>query len=160
MSLRSRARFFLPKNPFVGLSLTSAWVRKIQETRIEARRVPIRSLSPEDRERRLRYWRRTERQNMVIGLLVFGFLIADMLVVHDVLAVIGTLGAGLFVSAHWYYAHRMVQLLSENTPTGGKPTGGKPAGCKPAGCKPAGCKPAGGKPAGGNPSPAKNTVSP
>ena len=148
MSLRSRARFFLPKNPFVGLSLTSAWVRKIQETRIEARRVPIRSLSPEDRERRLRYWRRTERQNRVIGLIVFGFLIADMLVFHDVLATIGTVGAVIFVSAHWYYAHRMVQLLSENTPAGRRPVGGNPAGCNPAGCKPAGCKPL----------PAKDTV--
>ena len=126
MSLRSRARFFLPKNPFVGLSLTYGWIRKIQETRIEQERVPIRSLSPEDRERRLRYWRRTERQNRVIGLIVFGFLIANVLVVHDVLAAIGTIGAGLFVGAHWYYAHRMGQLLAENTPVG----------CKPAGCKP------------------------
>lgn len=126
MSLRSRARFFLPKNPFVGLSLTYGWIRKIRETRIEQERVPIRSLSPEDRERRLRYWRRTERQNRVIGLIVFGFLIADVLVVHDVLAAIGTLGAGLFVGAHWYYAHRMGQLLAESTP---------PAGCKPVGCK-------------------------
>jgi hypothetical protein len=115
MSLRNRARFFLPKNPFVSFSLTSAWIRKIQETRIESQRVPIRSLSPEDRERRLRYWKRTERQNMMIGLFVFGFLIADMLVFHDVVATIGTVGAGIFVSAHWYYARRMGQLLSENT---------------------------------------------
>lgn len=127
MSLRSRARFFLPKNPFVGLSLTYGWIRKIRETRIEQERVPIRSLSPEDRERRLRYWRRTERQNRVIGLIVFGFLIADVLVVHEVLAAIGTLGAGLFVSAHWYYAHRMGQLLAENTPAGCKPPPAKDA---------------------------------
>ena len=144
MSLRSRARFFLPKNPFVGLSLTYGWIRKIQETRIEQERVPIRSLSPEDRERRLRYWRRTERQNKVIGLIVFGFLIADVLVVHDVLAAIGTLGAGLFVGAHWYYAHRMGQLLAENTPVGYSPADGESIGCEPAGCKP---------------SPAKDTVS-
>jgi hypothetical protein len=116
MSLRNRVRFFLPKNPFVSLSLTSAWIRKIQETRIESQRVPIRSLSPDDREKRLHYWKRTERQNAMIGLVVFGFLIVDMLVFYDVMAMIGTVGAGIFVSAHWYYARRMGQLLSENTP--------------------------------------------
>nr|WP_297497705.1 hypothetical protein [Ferrovum sp.] len=132
MSLRSRARFFLPKNPFIGLSLTYGWIRKIQETRIEQERVPIRNLSPEDRQKRLRYWKRTERQNMLIGMVVFGFLIADMLAFHDVLAVVGTLGAGIFVGAHWYYAHRMKQLLSENIPADGNPAGSIPAGSIPA----------------------------
>lgn len=113
MSLRSRARFFLPKNPFSSFSLTSAWLRKIRETRIEENRVSIRSLSQEDREKRLRYWKRTEIQNAIIGLVVFGFLIADTIIDYDMLAIIGTIGAGSFVAAHWYYAHRMKQLLSK-----------------------------------------------
>ena len=137
MSLRSRARFFLPKNPFIGLSLTYGWIRKIQETRIEQERVPIRNLSPEDRQKRLRYWKRTERQNMLIGMVVFGFLIADMLAFHDVLAVVGTLSAGIFVGAHWYYAHRMKQLLSENIPAGSSPADGGHAGDSPVGSNPA-----------------------
>lgn len=114
MSLLNRARFFLPKNPFAGLSLTSGWIRKIRATRIEENRVPISSLSPENREKRLCYWKRTERQNAMIGLVVCGFLVANMMVYQNVLATIGTLGAGIFVFAHWYYAKRMKQLLSEN----------------------------------------------
>ncbi|WP_163057751.1 hypothetical protein [Acidithiobacillus ferrooxidans] len=63
----------------------------------------------------MRYWKRTERQNAMIGLVVCGFLIANMLLYQNILATIGTLGAGIFVFAHWYYAKRMKQLLSENT---------------------------------------------
>ncbi|MDA8152914.1 MAG: hypothetical protein M0003_09415 [Acidithiobacillus sp.] len=113
MSLRNHARFFLPKNPFTSFSLTSAWIRKIRETRIEENRVPIRNLSPEDREKRVRYWKRTERQNAMIGLVVFGFLVVDALVFFNMLAIVGTLGAGIFVAAHWYYARRMRQLLEQ-----------------------------------------------
>jgi len=112
MSLRSRARFFLPKNPFTSFSLTSEWVRKIRETRIEQQRVSIRDLSFSDREKRLHYWKRMERQNALIGLAVMGFLVANLVVFRDWLSVIGTVGAALFVSAHWYYAHRMIQLLT------------------------------------------------
>ncbi|WP_414041555.1 hypothetical protein ACJU26_05700 [Acidithiobacillus sp. M4-SHS-6] len=111
MSLRSRARFFLPKNPFASFSLTSGWIRKIRETRITKNRVPIRNLSPEDREKRLHYWKRMEHQNALIGILVLAFLIMDAVIYPDMLAVIGSTGAGLFVGAHWYYAHRMCQLL-------------------------------------------------
>ncbi len=159
MSLRSRARFFLPKNPLTSLVLTYGWIRRIKETRIEQERVPIRSLSPEDRKRRLRYWRRTERQNTLIGVLVFAFLIADMVAFHDVLAVIGTLGAGLFVGAHWYYAHRMRQLLSENSPAAGSPAGDIPADGSLAGSILAVRSTAVRSTAGGNPQTAKDTVS-
>lgn len=113
MSLRSRARYLLPKNPVSSLSLTSAWLRKIRETRIEENRVPIHSLSREDREKRLRYWNRMEHQNAIIGLVIFGFLIADTIIDYNILAIIGTIGAGVFVGSHWYYARRMKQLLSE-----------------------------------------------
>lgn len=86
MSLRKRISYLLPKNPVSSLSLTSHWVRKIRETRIEQRHIPVSELSAEDRERRIAYWHRMEFQNMLIFLGVFLVFLYNLIWLFDVLS--------------------------------------------------------------------------
>lgn len=110
MSLRKRISYLLPKNPVSSLSLTSHWVRKIRETRIEQRHIPVSELSAEDRERRIAYWHRMEFQNMLIFLGVFLVFLYN-LIFGSVLGILASIGACAFIASHWYYATKMQKIL-------------------------------------------------
>lgn len=110
MSLRKRARFLLPKNPVSSLALPVRWIEKIRSTRIPPYRVPVSALSPEDRAQRLRYWRRTERQNLLLFLGVALVLLYN--IVHgDLLGILACIGGTAFIASHWYYAVKMQKIL-------------------------------------------------
>ncbi|MBN6739045.1 hypothetical protein JKG47_00510 [Acidithiobacillus sp. MC6.1] len=88
------------------------WMRRIRESHtVPVEIVPVSALNEQDMQTRLHYWKRAERFNLGIFLLVFACFLADAFWWWDPLALVATLGVMAFVASHIYYAQKMRQIL-------------------------------------------------